>query len=353
MTHHRPIDTHPITGLRRSLWRFVAVLSVLWVLGIGQGASPAFETPTAAPEMQEPLVPLPLTLAVDPARVALGMRLFQDVRLSSQNSLACATCHQLAHGGADGQPHSLSADGTPLPRNTPTVFNVALNFAYNWDGASTTLEAQAEQVLLNPAVMRTTWPEILAKLRKDPDYVATFKAAYSDGLTPTSVLDALVSYERSLITPNARFDRYLRGQYQALTAEEERGYQLFKAYGCVACHHGVNVGGNLFQKFGIFPDMVGLIRPGVEIDPGRYRITGVARDRGVFRVPSLRNVALTAPYFHDGQATTLEEAVDTMARVQLGRTLTREEVSLIVQFLHTLTGDYQGRSLADFAKETR
>jgi cytochrome c peroxidase len=165
------------------------------------------------------------------------------------------------------------------------------------------------------------------------------------------VLDSLATYERSLITPNARFDRYLRGEHQALTAEEQRGYQLFKSYGCVACHQGVNVGGNLFQKFGIFPAMVGQAPPGTEPDPGRFGVTGVARDRWVFRVPSLRNVVLTAPYFHDGRAPTLEDAVDTMARVQLGRTLTGEEIGLIVQFLHTLTGDYEGRSLADAARE--
>ncbi len=352
MRHHRPIHSHPMIGPRRSLWRFVTVLSALWVLGTGWGAGPTFDTGAAPPAMQEP-VPLPLTLTADPTRVTLGARMFQDVRLSGQNRMACAMCHQLTRGGADGQPHSLSADGTPLSRNTPTIFNVAFNFSYNWDGAAATLEAQAEQVLLNPAVMHTTWPELLAKLRRDPGYAATFKAAYPDGLTPANVLDALATYERSLITPDARFDRYLRGQEQALTAEEEQGYQLFKTYGCVACHHGLNVGGNLFQKFGIFPDMVGLIRPGVEGDPGRFRVTGVDRDRGVFRVPSLRNVALTAPYFHDGSATTLEDAVDTMGRVQLGRTLTHEEIRLIVQFLRTLTGDYRGRSLTDSAEESQ
>ena len=232
-------------------------------------------------------------------------------------------------------------------RNTLTIFNVAFNFAYHWDGAAPTLEAQAERVLLSPTVMHTTWPELLAKLRADADYTAAFTATYPDGLTAANVLDAIATYERSLITPNARFDAYLRGQRQALTAEEKRGYQLFKAYGCVACHQGVNVGGNLFQKFGIFPGLMGPTPPDTEPDLGRFLVTGVARDRGVFRVPSLRNVAVTAPYFHDGRAATLEDAVDTMARVQLGRTLTREEVGLIVKFLHTLTGEYQGQPLTN------
>ena len=207
----------------------------------------------------------------------------------------------------------MSANDTPIPRNTPTVFNVVFNFAYHWDGAVPTLEAQAERVLLNPAVMRTTWPEVLGKLRADPNYSATFKAAYPNGLTPANILGALATYERSLITPNARLDQYLRGQEQALSTEEQRGYQLFKAYGCIACHQGVNTGGNLFQKCGVFPDMVGPVRPGAADDPGCFRVTGLPRDRGVFRVPSLRNIALTAPYFHDGRARTLEDAVETMA----------------------------------------
>jgi cytochrome c peroxidase len=162
------------------------------------------------------------------------------------------------------------------------------------------------------------------------------------------VLDALVTYQRSLLTPNARFDQYLRGHHEALSAAEQRGYQLFKAYGCAACHQGVNVGGNIFQKFGIFP---GDTAPRDDDDLGRFTVTGVARDRLVFRVPSLRNVAVTAPYYHDGRVGTLETAVDLMARRQLGKALTAEEIDLIVRFLHTLTGEYRGRSLAQPARE--
>jgi cytochrome c peroxidase len=298
-------------------------------------------------------MPLPLPPFEDTAKVALGERLFHDVRLSHHEAMACATCHPLTRGGADGLSHTVPATGSPLLRNTPTVFNVAFNFAYNWDGAIPTLEAQAERALLNPVGMQTTWAELLTTLRADPGYVMAFRTAYPDGLTRANVLDALVTYERSLITPNARFDRYLRGDREALTAEEQRGYQLFKAYGCIACHQGVNVGGNLFQKFGIFQDPVAPRRPGAAADLGRFLVTGAARDREVFRVPSLRNVALTAPYFHDGRAPTLEHAVITMARVQLGRTLTGEESGVIVQFLHSLTGEYQGRSLALPIEETQ
>jgi cytochrome c peroxidase len=294
----------------------------------------------------EPIVPIPLHLALDPQRVTLGERLFYDVRLSHDNTRACVTCHPLQRGGMDGRPRAISADGNVSLRNTPTIFNVGLNTSLNWDGAANTLESHAELVLLNPSLMNTTWPELLAKLQGDASYVSSFNTTYAGGLRPTSVVDALASFERSLLTPNARFDRYLRGEQHALSEPEQQGYRLFKSYGCVACHQGINIGGNMFQKFGVFADPGSGTSPTPEVDPGRYNVTRVPRDRAVFRVPSLRNVAVTAPYFHDGRARTLEDAVETMARVQLGRTLTPEDIGLIVQFLHTLTGEYHGQSVA-------
>jgi cytochrome c peroxidase len=299
----------------------------------------------------QPLVPLPLHVPADPARVALGERLFHDVHLSGDNAMACATCHRLEHGGADGLPRAMTATGTLLPRNTPTIFNVAFNVAYNWDGVVRTLEAHAERVLLSLSLMHTTWPALLAKLRTIPDYQAAFTTLYPGGLTPAHVLDALAIYERSLVTPNARFDRYLRNEPEALSSVERRGYAIFKAYGCVACHQGVNVGGSMFQKFGIFQEVPAPHDPARPVDLGRFLLTQVLRDREVFRVPSLRNVALTAPYFHDGRAPTLEAAVTIMARVQLGRMLSQEDTHAIVQFLHTLTGEYQGHSLTIFAEK--
>jgi cytochrome c peroxidase len=183
--------------------------------------------------------------------------------------------------------------------------------------------------------------------------VTGFNTAYAAGLRPANVLDALASFERSLLTPDARFDRYLRGEPQALSAPEQQGYRLFKSYGCVACHQGVNIGGNLYQKFGVFEEPGGRESPAALIDFGRYAVTKVPRDRAVFRVPSLRNVAVTAPYFHDGREPALEGAVDTMARVQLGRTLTPEEIGLIVRFLQTLTGEYHGWSVATSEQEPK
>jgi cytochrome c peroxidase len=215
------------------------VVSLVCACMLMERAIPAAEAPSmplesraAAP--QEPITPIPLALALDPPRVALGERLFHDVRLSHDNTRACTTCHPLQRGGMDGQPRAITANGTLHPRNTPTVFNVGLNAAFNWDGITNTLEAHAEIVLLNPSLMHTTWPELLAKLQADADYVTRFNTAYAGGLTPANILDALASFERSLLTPNARFDRYLRGEQQALTVPEQQGYRLFKSYGCVA-----------------------------------------------------------------------------------------------------------------------
>ena len=193
--------------------------------------------------------------------------------------------------------------------------------------------------------MNTTWSELLAKLGADRDYAGVFAALYGGGPEKASVLDALAIFQRALLTPAARFDRYLQGQSDAITADEERGYQLFKCYGCIACHQGRNVGGNLFQKFGIFSDPFAGRRTKTKADLGRFEITGVESDREVFRVPSLRNVAVTGPYFHDGSTNSLTEAVEIMARSQLGRELPQPDRHLIVKFLGTLTGRYQGRYL--------
>lgn len=314
-------------------------------LALYAGVALAILSKVAAAQVPEPIAPLPLTIAVNSAQASIGERLFHDVRLARDNAHSCATCHPLAQGGAQPRPRASAASDSASPRDIPTIFNVGFNFFLNWDGAINTLEAHAEAVLLSPNVMNTTWPELLAKLRADSDYVAAFRAAYGQPVTRDKVLDALASFERSLITPNSRFDRYLRGARDALTPAEQQGYQLFKSYGCVACHQGTNIGGNLFQKFGVFEAPDALPRLTRAIDLGRYEVTRVPRDREVFRVPSLRNVAATAPYFHDGRAATLEVAVDTMARMQLGRHLTQGEIDLIVRFLHTLTGEWNGKLL--------
>jgi cytochrome c peroxidase len=328
--------------------RTVAAICALLAISFGLQARPATNTRdrSTVPFAEEPITPLPPPVALDADKVRLGERLFHDVRLSRGGRLACASCHLLAEGGDDNRDRSPGVDGELLNFNAPTVFNAALSFRLNWRGNFRTLEEQIEAVLFDPHLMNTTWEDLLPKLRDDEAYREDFSAVYGDGPEPAHVLDALATFERSLLTPGARFDRYLRGERDVLGAKEEHGYELFKAYGCVACHQGVNVGGNLFQRFGIFRDPFaqGPIRTA---DLGRFTITDAQDDRFVFRVPSLRNVAVTAPYFHDGRAETLEQAIEEMARSQLGRVLTAQEIGLIAGFLRTLTGEYRGQVVSD------
>jgi len=322
--------------------RLGALLCIVTLAGAVPAAS---EEPTLAPA-DEPIAPIPGTVDLDPAKVRLGERLFRDARLSHGSNTACVSCHHLDGGGDDGQVQSIGADGRPLDFNTPTVFNAAFNFRFNWRGDFRTLEEQTEAVLLSPRLMAASWEELIPKLRADRAYAEAFQAIYGGPPARPEVLDALVAFERSLVTPDAPFDRYLRGDGGAIGPEEKRGYELFKSYGCVACHQGVNVGGNLFQRFGIFRSPF-MHRPVADADLGRFALTGDPEDRLVFRVPSLRNVAATAPYFHDGSAATLDRAVAEMARLQLGRILAPQEVRLIVRFLHTLTGEYGDRPVTD------
>jgi cytochrome c peroxidase len=276
---------------------------------------------------------------MEPIKVQLGERLFRDARLSHDGRRSCLSCHDLERSGATGGTLPPGTDGRPLMFNEPTIFNASFNFRLSWRGNFRSFEEQVEAVLLDPRVMSTNWEELLGRLRADPDYRDAFAIAYGGEPGRREVLDALATFQRSLHTPNSPFDRWLRGERGALTAEEERGYALFKSYGCVACHQGVNIGGNLFQRFGIFAKR----SETNTADLGRFTITGEERDRYVFRVPSLRNVAATAPYFHDGAEPSLAGAVKTMARSQLGRSMMEEEVDLVVRFLRTLTGEYRGR----------
>jgi cytochrome c peroxidase len=321
------------------------LMGVLWLLWpasrtpqpLAPGGVPIERSPTA-PADAEPITPLPAAPGLEPAKRQLGEKLFRDPRLSRGNTMACASCHHLEQAGNDGRDRPTGINGGRLDFNVPTIFNAALRFRLNWRGNFRTLEELTEAVLLDAKLMNTTWDELLAKLRTDPDYRDSFRI-YGGDLEPWQVLDALATFQRSLLTPNSRFDRWLQGERRALTQEEEQGYQLFKSYGCIACHQGVNVGGNLFQRFGIFTD-----RPVVSAaDLGRFTITGQERDGRVFRVPSLRNVAATAPYFHDGSEPSLAGAVRTMAQSQLGRSMTDEEIDRVVRFLRTLTGEYRGR----------
>jgi cytochrome c peroxidase len=322
-------------------------LGIMAVTALLAGSAALIGGPLAQPLDGEPITPLPreAPFGLMRGKVDLGRRLFHDPRLSRSGDVSCASCHDLARGGADDRPRPIGSEGQPLDYNSPTVFNAGANFHLNWRGNFRTFEEQNEAVLLDPRLMGAAWPDLLARLRDDPDYETSFRALYAGPPARPQVLDALAAFQRSLVTPDARLDRYLRGEPGAITPEEERGYRLFKDYGCTACHQGANIGGNLFQKFGVFRNPFAERPTVLEADLGRFTLTGKAADRHVFRVPSLRNVAVTAPYFHDGSAASLAEAVETMGRSQLGRELSREEIGLIVGFLGTLTGTYQGRPL--------
>jgi cytochrome c peroxidase len=317
--------------------RRCAALLMTWLIlsGVGTDAQP----------LDEPLKPLPAPPELDPARVELGRKLFNDVRLSANASVACASCHQLSRGGADDKAFSINANGQPEPVNTPSVFNASLNFKQFWDGRADTLEQQIDAVVRSPDEMATTWTAVLATLGGDAAYRGEFMAAYPAGITAATVQNALASYLRTLLSADSRFDHYLRGNTDALTTDEKYGYQRFKEYGCVACHQGVNVGGNMFQKFGVMGDYLQARGRLSDADLGRYRVTGDEEDRYVFKVPGLRNVAVTAPYFHDASAATLVDAVDVMFKYQLGRLPSEEDKRLIVLFLNTLTGQWQGKPL--------
>ncbi|POA58231.1 MULTISPECIES: cytochrome-c peroxidase [unclassified Pseudomonas] len=298
----------------------------------------------AAP-LDEPLKPLPPPPALDPQRVELGRRLFNDPRLSVDNSRSCASCHRLDLGGADAQHRSPGIKGQVTRVNAPSVFNAALNFRQFWDGRAETLEEQVDGVLQSPIEMGNNWESLLQTLEQDPQYRQAFAKLYPDALTAANVRNALVTYERTLLSGNSRFDQYLLGNTDILSLEEKYGYQRFKDYGCIACHQGVNIGGNMFQKFGVMGDYFAARGSPTEADLGRFLITGDEQDRNVFKVPSLRNVAITAPYFHDGSAQTLEQAVDVMFKYQLGRPPNPLDTSLIVKFLKTLTGEWDGKPL--------
>jgi cytochrome c peroxidase len=333
----------------------IARAMVVFVLGCvvscGEGERSSGAPAEPAPEIallrmpEEAIQPLPLPPAVDVKRAALGAKLFADPTLSSDGEVSCALCHPLDRAGADGLSHSRGVGGKETAFNTPTIYNATFNFRFNWNGAYKTLEDEFDAPVTK--TMDTTWDAIDEKLRRRPVIAQAFSAAYCDGVTTANVKDALARYIDTLVTPGARFDEYLRGDTDALSAVERRGYETFKDLGCSSCHQGANVGGNLFQRLGIMRDYFREREEGgggasTPEDMGRFSATHLPADRHVFRVPSLRNVALTPPYFHDGSQATLEQAVITMGRVQLGRRLDAEQVGSIVAFLKTLTGQMGG-----------
>ena len=296
---------------------------------------------------KEPVRPVGTIDNLDERKVKLGFDLYHDMRLSVDNTVACASCHDLSTGGVDNHQYSHGVNDQLGGVNAPTVYNAAYNFVQFWDGRAATLADQAAGPPLNPVEMGyKSFDEIVAKLSLDKELVARFEAIYPDGVTEANITNAIQEFEYTLTTPNSQFDKWLRGDNGAITAQELRGYELFKEYNCTMCHMGANLGGESYE-------LMGLYRPyfeqrGMDLteeDNGRFKQTKLERDRHRFKVPGLRNVELTWPYFHDGTQHTLDEAVVNMALYQADAELEESEVKDIVAFLRTLTGEYQGKKL--------
>ena len=308
-----------------------------------------------------PVHPLPASIKVDARKAALGKKLYFDKRLSGDNTISCASCHDLGKGGTDLAKVSTGIRGQKGGINAPTTFNAAFQFLQFWDGRAPTLQAQAGGPPQKPIEMGSDWKEIPAKLAKDAAFAQQFRNVYPSGLSEKNITDAIAEFEKTLLTPNSKFDKFLLGKGD-LAADEMRGWELFRSKGCVTCHAGKLLGGQSFELMGrkadyfasrssrrsmtkeeldSFASSGGL----TDADNGRWSVTKDEADRHRFKVPTLRNIARTAPYFHDGTAADLKDAVQTMARYQLGAALSDDERDAVVKFLETLTGEFQGKQL--------
>lgn len=326
-----------------------AVAALVLVVGIGAGQPgrtlAADDAGDLLKDAQGYFQPLPKNMAtadhpITPERVALGRNLFFDPRISVDGTVSCARCHQPALYGTDGLPKPRGAHDKVNPRNAPTVLNAALQFKAHWRGDRTDVEDQAKQALIGPPSFgNADYAAAMARLKAIPGYPEMFKKAFPgepDAVTPDNWGQAIGAYERTLVTPS-RFDEYLAGNAQALSPAERAGLRTFIDTGCVTCHNGPDVGGGMFQKFGVVEDYW-KETGSKQVDKGRFDVTHNPEDEDVFKVPSLRNVAMTPPYFHDGSVRSLPQAVRIMAKVQLGKDLNGRETDLIVAFLHSLTG---------------
>lgn len=282
-----------------------------------------------------PITPIPTMPEYDKEKAALGKALFFDSGLSVDGSVSCASCHQLPGNGANLTPYSFGVNGATGTYNSPTVLNSVYNFVQFWDGRSANLVEQVRGPITNPNEMATTMKNVVAYVRKQPHYVKAFHKLYDEGITEKTVAKSLAEFEKALTTPNSRFDQFLRGNKTALTDLEKQGYVLFKDDGCISCHNGRNIGGNMFQKIGV---IIPYTRKG-KGKLGRFDVTGREDDKMVFKVPTLRNISKTPPYLHDGTSLTLEDAIKEMFKHQLGRVPDESTIKALIAFLKTLDGD--------------
>lgn len=305
-----------------------------------------YATDAAAGRADEPLQPLPSHLDVDMKKAALGEKLFNDKRLSADGTLACSGCHAYEKAGTDNSRFSEGIRKQFGDINAPTVFNAVFNVRQFWDGRAADLQEQAGGPPLNPIEMGCAgWEEIVERLSADEALTAEARAIYADGWSGNNITDAIAEYEKTLITPNSRFDKWLRGDDAAITAEEAEGYRLFKQYRCASCHVGRSVGGQSFEYMDLKADYFADRGAPLKSDKGLMGFTGREEDLHRFKVPNLRNVELTHPYMHDGTVATLEESVSIMGRYLSGIPVSDNDRRLIVAFLRTLTGEFQGKPL--------
>ncbi len=290
---------------------------------------------SAGVQAQEPIQPIQPVKEINLALAELGKKLYFDPRLSKSGFISCNSCHNLSMGGTDNLKTSIGDKWQQGPINSPTVLNSSLNVAQFWDGRAADLKEQAGGPIANPGEMASSHTLAVDVIASIPGYIHEFKLVFGgDEVNIDRITDAIAEFEKTLVTPNSRFDQWLLGDKSAISAYEHEGYELFKTSGCVACHNGEAVGGNSFQKMGL----VEPYQTNNKVE-GRAAVTGKDADRFTFKVPTLRNVEMTYPYFHDGEAETLAEATDVMGRLQLGRKFSDEENAKIVAFLKTLTGD--------------
>jgi cytochrome c peroxidase len=289
--------------------------------------------------------PLPAPVIDNPAAVTAGEMLFADSRLSKDKNKSCTDCHQFNKAGTDHTQYSPTIGGGYRTRNTPTIFNLAFVNTFNWDGSVNNLEDQIEGIIKSSQGLGADWETILPRLAESEEYTRLFNAISPEGITRENVIEALAEYERSLVTIDSPFDLFLNGNFKAISAEAKQGIKLFVELGCSSCHQGLKLGDNLFSKFGVFGDYFKDRGSITAADYGRFNVTSKEEDRYVFRVPGLRNIAKTYPYFHDGTIQDLDRAMNIMAHYQLGRTLPAEEISHLRAFMESLTGNYRGKSL--------
>ncbi len=282
---------------------------------------------------KELIIPISEQINYDLEKALLGKKLFFDKRLSKDNTISCSSCHDIEKGGDDNRDFSVGIENKKGNVNSPTVLNSRYNFTQFWNGRARDLKDQVSGPIHNPVEMGSTLDEIVQKLKTDDYYAKQFKNIYKDGITKKNIIDSIAEFESSLVTPNSKFDRYLKGDKKALNKDEKEGYVLFKQNGCISCHNGINIGGNLFQKMGILKEYNAESQ-----NLGRYEVTKDEEDKNYFKVPTLRNINQTAPYFHDASAKTLDDAVEVMIEYQLGMKPLKREVDKIVKFLKTLDG---------------